>query len=621
MKLILEVRKSNSAVARFEVESGQSVTLGRLPENDIVLDDVNVSRYHCRISPAGDGWVISDLGSTNGILVNEIKVAEKRLESGDEMLIRPFIIAVMLLSEPGVGEHTVVADSHELTDVADRTIVSPLLDAVEPVAVDEPEGETIVREIVQPRNFVLIQEGPLAGVSISFSSRLSIGREEKADVSLADPGVSRQHAIIEQDRGRWRVRNLNPQNKTLVNGKPASKRSLKDGDIIEVGSTKLKLKLEKPLRSGGRASLLKSPLVRIAGALLLVFMLAIVLLVVLRRSSAKPEESSTGLSVEKTATNQESLKSSAVVAGLSLEHQRQRSLFLHQARQFIAEKNYNLAINRLEAAREIAPDDPEIDRLLTESSKAVTAGQRKVEEHNRRLAVLQEACRRGLAEARKEYDAGQYDRALKAIGDLPAEADSFSELDDLLSQARDLKIKVDSALKVMRVRQASESKERAEQEEVITRNYQAGLAAFRQGDYPTAMDAWENAAAGKVECDARHQASSRIPDLKRLLQTKVDEDYRKGLTLYKKKSYGKALFHWHRVLQIYPGHLQARERYEKLLTKVAEKARRLYQEGLVYEGISNIKVACGKWRKTLQVMPIEDNEYHIKAASKLKEYR
>lgn len=621
MKLILEVRKNDSPVTRLEVESGQSVTLGRLPENDLVLDDVNVSRHHCRISPAGDGWVISDLGSTNGILINEIRVSEKRLEPGDEMMIRPFIIAVMSLPEPDVGEHTVVADPHELTDAGDRTIAGPLPDAVTPAADDEPDGETIVRGIVQPRNFVLIQEGPLAGVSIPFTSHLSIGRDEGADVSLADPGVSRQHAILEEERGRWRVRNLNPQNKTLVNGKPVTKGILRDGDIIEVGSTKLKLKLESPSGSGGGTSLLKSPLVRIAGAFLLVFMLVIVLLAVLRRPSEKPKEASSGLPVVETAANQESLKTSAVVDSLSLENQRQRALFLHQARQFIAEKNFALAINRLEAAREIAPEDPEIDRLLAESSEAVTAGQREIAERGRQLTALQDACRRGLDKARKAYDAGQYDRALKAIEGLPAEAKSFSELDDLLCQSRDLKKKVDAELKVMRGRQAQESKARAAQEEVVSGHYQAGLAAFRLGDYPAAMAAWEKAADGKVECEARRQARSRIPDLKRLLQTKVEEDYRKGLALYKKKSYGQALLHWHRVLQIYPGHSQALERYEKLLPEVTEKARRLYQEGLVYEGISNIKVACGKWSETLKVMPIEDNEYYRKAAGKLKEYR
>ncbi len=45
--------------------------LGRSRECDIVLDDAGVSRRHAQISPTEDGWVLSDLGSTNGVRVND----------------------------------------------------------------------------------------------------------------------------------------------------------------------------------------------------------------------------------------------------------------------------------------------------------------------------------------------------------------------------------------------------------------------------------------------------------------------------------------------------------------------------------------------------------------------
>ena len=44
--------------------------LGRSRDCDIVLSDANVSRHHAEIRPAGDGWTIADLGSTNGVVVN-----------------------------------------------------------------------------------------------------------------------------------------------------------------------------------------------------------------------------------------------------------------------------------------------------------------------------------------------------------------------------------------------------------------------------------------------------------------------------------------------------------------------------------------------------------------------
>jgi Protein of unknown function (DUF3662)/FHA domain len=44
--------------------------IGRSRGCEIVLDDVGVSRRHAEIRPAGDGWTVEDLGSTNGVVVN-----------------------------------------------------------------------------------------------------------------------------------------------------------------------------------------------------------------------------------------------------------------------------------------------------------------------------------------------------------------------------------------------------------------------------------------------------------------------------------------------------------------------------------------------------------------------
>jgi hypothetical protein len=61
------------------------VTIGRSPEATIVLGDPNVSRQHAEIRPAGDGFVVVDLGSTNGSRVNGAKIAEHPLRDGDEV--------------------------------------------------------------------------------------------------------------------------------------------------------------------------------------------------------------------------------------------------------------------------------------------------------------------------------------------------------------------------------------------------------------------------------------------------------------------------------------------------------------------------------------------------------
>lgn len=61
------------------------LTIGRLPESNIVLADPNVSRSHAEIRPRGAGYVVVDLGSTNGSRVNGVRITEHELVDGDEI--------------------------------------------------------------------------------------------------------------------------------------------------------------------------------------------------------------------------------------------------------------------------------------------------------------------------------------------------------------------------------------------------------------------------------------------------------------------------------------------------------------------------------------------------------
>jgi hypothetical protein len=72
---------------RMPVGPGGAV-IGRSRECDIVLADSNVSRRHAEIRPAGgDGWTITDLGSTNGVKVNGRQVSSAPLKPGDAVVV------------------------------------------------------------------------------------------------------------------------------------------------------------------------------------------------------------------------------------------------------------------------------------------------------------------------------------------------------------------------------------------------------------------------------------------------------------------------------------------------------------------------------------------------------
>lgn len=72
-------------VARVELR--QSLSVGRSPESDLMIPDIQVSRKHCEIEETSGGWVVRDLDSRNGTYVGGMEVGEFVLSDGDEIRI------------------------------------------------------------------------------------------------------------------------------------------------------------------------------------------------------------------------------------------------------------------------------------------------------------------------------------------------------------------------------------------------------------------------------------------------------------------------------------------------------------------------------------------------------
>jgi pSer/pThr/pTyr-binding forkhead associated (FHA) protein len=64
------------------------VTIGRAPDNTLIIDDASVSSHHARISPGGEAYILTDLGSTNGTKINGqacTEDADYQLNAGDKI--------------------------------------------------------------------------------------------------------------------------------------------------------------------------------------------------------------------------------------------------------------------------------------------------------------------------------------------------------------------------------------------------------------------------------------------------------------------------------------------------------------------------------------------------------
>ena len=69
--------------------TGDTYTIGRHRNNDIVISDPKVSSFHARVDRGPEGFVLVDLKSRNGCFVNNKRVETGPLSNGDELKMGP----------------------------------------------------------------------------------------------------------------------------------------------------------------------------------------------------------------------------------------------------------------------------------------------------------------------------------------------------------------------------------------------------------------------------------------------------------------------------------------------------------------------------------------------------
>lgn len=81
------LQQNDPASTRHAIE-GKRITIGRQDDNDIVLpSDMRVSRHHTAVEDREGEWILRDLRSRNGSVLNGQPVTEGRLRGGDRIKI------------------------------------------------------------------------------------------------------------------------------------------------------------------------------------------------------------------------------------------------------------------------------------------------------------------------------------------------------------------------------------------------------------------------------------------------------------------------------------------------------------------------------------------------------
>jgi pSer/pThr/pTyr-binding forkhead associated (FHA) protein len=213
------------------------LTIGRLKENDVVIDNLSVSRLHARIVLEGERVFLEDQGSGNGCLVNGRRVDRAPIAPGDEILIGKH---ELVLVEPGDGPEAGDAApspsggaEHSPWDGA-HTYFLPQAEA--PPKEEEP--------VERHAGLILQCRGELERVVSVERTPFVIGRAPECDLVLTESGVSRQHARIVLEGDDFVLEDLGGVNGTLVGGEPAERRALEIGDEIALDVYQITFVLE-----------------------------------------------------------------------------------------------------------------------------------------------------------------------------------------------------------------------------------------------------------------------------------------------------------------------------------------------------------------------------------------
>jgi pSer/pThr/pTyr-binding forkhead associated (FHA) protein len=130
--------------------------VGRHPECDIQIDSRKVSRRHCCIAQVDDHLVVRDLGSTNGVRINGVRVQEGRLKASDELAIggTRFRVSWDIVPEMPLHSEQRARRKEELRELqrpAAALDPKQLESWDEPVALPEPDGLPVAVPIAVPQ--------------------------------------------------------------------------------------------------------------------------------------------------------------------------------------------------------------------------------------------------------------------------------------------------------------------------------------------------------------------------------------------------------------------------------------------------------------------------------------
>ncbi len=136
----------------------KNLTLGRLENNDVVIDDIFVSRYHAEVIKRGTKFVIRDRNSRYGTFVNGEKIEERFLNYGDEIQVGNTLIT--FVDEKKLQQLESAGTSSSRTRL--RVDLIERINSLEQLLVKGGKKEELLRSVKELKSSFIIYQRKLA---------------------------------------------------------------------------------------------------------------------------------------------------------------------------------------------------------------------------------------------------------------------------------------------------------------------------------------------------------------------------------------------------------------------------------------------------------------------------
>jgi pSer/pThr/pTyr-binding forkhead associated (FHA) protein len=269
----LYLRFEGKELKEVTVTQNAVITIGRLPDNLLQIDNLAVSGHHAKIYWDGEQYTLEDNGSLNGTYVNNQRVTKHKLKNGDAVLIGKHSVefkdqwhddqggyAPAAKSGPSVPQmqSTVVLDTKKAKELMAQARAAsaptgtvpemkpPSADQLSGGAPPSRSGTSVPPVPAKERTGMLtVISGKTDEPSYLLSSKMSvIGKSRMASIKLkgslfkSPPEVA---AMVSKRENKYYITQQDKHANVKINGEDASsgQRLLDDGDIIEVAGVKM----------------------------------------------------------------------------------------------------------------------------------------------------------------------------------------------------------------------------------------------------------------------------------------------------------------------------------------------------------------------------------------------